>query len=191
MKIALLCLLLLANAAHAAEGKLKAGVFEPPRAAPDFSLDGSDGSELRLSRYRGKVVLLGFGFTYCGYVCPTTLATLARARKKLGSGGKDVQVVYVTVDPERDNPERMRTYLSSFDPAFVGGTGTTDRLAKVRQAYGIQATRVPMGPDPKSYAVDHSSFVYLIDREGNLRALMPYGHSAEDFAHDVTLLLGK
>ena len=191
MRFALACLLLLANAVCAAEGKLKAGVFDPPRAAPEFSLDGSDGSELRLSRYRGKVVLLGFGFTSCALVCPTTLATLAKAQKRLGPGGNDVQVVYVTVDPERDSPGRMHRYLAAFDPRFLGGTGTPEQLANVRQAYGIQATRVPIGSDPKNYAVDHSSFVYLIDREGKLRAMMPYGHSADDFAHDVAMLLKK
>ena len=191
MKAILVCVLFLAGAVNAADGRLKAGVFDPPRSAPELGLSGSDGSELRLSRYRGKVVLLGFGFTNCGYVCPTTLATLAKAQRKLGADGKDMQVVYVTVDPERDSPERMRAYLGAFDLRFIGGTGTPEQLSKVRQAYGVQATRIPMGSDPKSYAVDHSSFVYLIDREGSLRALMPYGHSADDFAHDVALLLKK
>ena len=188
MKAALFLLLVVAGIAHAADGTLKAGVFEPPRVAPDFSLSGSDGRELQLSRYRGKVVLLGFGFSHCAYVCPTTLATLAKARKKLGAGASDLQVVYVTVDPERDYPERLRTYLSNFDPAFIGATGTAEQLGQVRQAYGITATRKVVGND---YYVDHSSFVYLIDREGRLRALMPYGHSADDFAHDAAILLKK
>ena len=157
---------------------LKGGVFDPPRAAPDFSLDGSDGRALELSRYRGRVVALGFGFTHCEYVCPTTLSTLAKARKKLGAAGKDVQVVYVTVDPERDSPEQMRGYLAGFDPSFIGATGAPDRLKKVREEYGIVAS-----------GKDHSSFVYLIDRAGKLRALMPYGHSAEDIAHDMAVLL--
>src|SRR6185369_3632026 len=123
-------------------GKLKAGVFGPPRAAPDFSLEGSDGGELKLSRYRGKVVVLGFGFSHCPEICPTTLATLARAQKKLGAGAKELQVVYVTVDPERDSPERLRAYLAAFDPSFIGGTGSPERLAKVRAAYGIFAARI-------------------------------------------------
>ena len=188
---ALVAFALFAAAVHAADGKLKAGVFDPPRAAPDFSLSGSDGAELKLSRYRGKVVVLGFGFSHCAYVCPTTLATLAKAHKKLGPGGKDLQVVYVTVDPERDNPERLRTYLASFDPAFVGATGSSEQLGKVRQAYGITATKKAMPSDPNDYYVDHSSFVYLIDREGRICAMMPYGHSADDFAHDFAILLGK
>ena len=190
MKLAAFALILLATAVHAADGKLKAGVFDPPRQAPDFSLSGSNGDELTLSRYRGKVVLLGFGFTSCAYVCPTTLSTLAKARKKLGSSGNDLQVVYVTVDPERDNPEKMRSYLSSFDASFIGATGTPEALGNVRRAYGVVATKVN-GKDTADYSIDHSSFVYLIDREGSLRALMPYGHSADDFAHDVAILLKK
>ena len=184
-------LLALAANVHAAEGRLKAGVFDPPRAAPAFSLAGSDGAEVNLDRYRGKVVLLGFGFTHCAYVCPTTLSTLAKARKKLGARGGDLQVVYVTVDPERDNAARMREYLAAFDPAFVGATGAPEQLARVRKDYGIHAVKVPMGSDPKAYAIDHSSSVYLIDREGRLRAMMPYGRSADDFAHDVALLLAR
>lgn len=191
MKVAaLLASLWLAGAAHAADGKLKAGTFDPPRAAPDFALRGSDGAELSLGRYRGKVVALGFGFSHCPEICPTTLATLAKVQKRLGAGRPDFQVIYVTVDPERDSPERLRTYLTAFEPSFIGGTGTAQELGKVREAYGIFAAR-KLGKDPARYAVDHSSFVYLIDREGSLRALVPYGRSAEDIAHDVAILLKK
>jgi len=184
----LISLFLGAACARADDGAtLKAGVFDPARAAPDFSLPGSDGAELKLSRYRGKVVLLGFGFTSCVAVCPITLGTLAAAHKKLGARGDDVQVVYITVDPERDDAPRMRKYLSAFDPSFIGGTGSDAQLAAVRKDYGIAAEKVA-GPDG-SYT--HSSFVYLIDREGRLRALMPYGHPAEDYVHDVGILLAS
>ncbi len=190
MKRLFLALALLASAAHAADGKLKAGTFDPPRLAPDFTLQGSDGRELKLSDHRGKVVLLGFGFTHCPEICPTTLSRLAKAKKKLGAEGRDLQVVYVTVDPARDDPERMRTYLTRFEPSFIGGTGTQEQLDKVQKEYGIHAAR-KLGQDPANYGLDHSSFVYLIDRRGSLRALMPYGRSAEDFAHDAAILLGK
>jgi protein SCO1/2 len=184
--LALLLLLLAAAAAGAADAPaLKAGVFDPPRAAPDFSLRGSDGAELRLSRHRGKVVALAFGFTSCPDVCPVTLATLTEARKKLAAAGTDLQVVYVTVDPERDDAERMRSYLASFDPSFVGGTGAPEQLEAVRKEYGILAEKVKTAA---GYAVAHSSSIFLIDREGRLRALMPYGHPADDFVHDVQIL---
>jgi protein SCO1 len=181
------CVVLLALAAHA-DTTLKAGVFEPARAAPDFSLRGSDGKELKLSSYRGKVVILGFGFTSCPDICPTTLATLAQAHKKLLAQGNDVQVIYITVDPERDTPARMHTYLKAFDPTFIGGTGSPEQLATVRREYGIQAARKNYG---ENYSFGHSSFIYLIDRKGALRALMPYGHSPDDYVHDAKLLLAQ
>ena len=168
---------------------LKAGVFEPPRPAPDFVLRGSDGAELKLSGYRGKVVLMSFGFTSCPAVCPITLATLADARRTLGPAGDAVQVIFVTVDPERDDAARMKAYLAGFDPTFVGATGTPDALAAMRRNYGVTAEKKAVsGGD---YVMDHSSSIYLIDRTGRLRALMPYGRSAGDFVHDVKLLLAQ
>jgi protein SCO1/2 len=183
-----LALLLLASAAAASEQPgLKAGVFDPPRAAPAFRLEGSDGRPLELSRFRGKVVILGFGFSSCTDVCPVTLATLAQAHRKLGAEASQVQVLYLTVDPERDDAARLRAYLAGFDPAFLGGTGTPEQLAAVRNQYGIAASRRTAG---ESYGFDHSSYTYLIDRSGNLRALMPYGQSADDYVHDLKILLG-
>ena len=186
-RFAWLLVLFAAAAASAADApQLEAGVFDPPRMAPEFTLRGSDGGELALSRFRGKVVVLGFGFTTCPDVCPTTLATLASAHKKLGERGGEVQVVYVTVDPERDDPERLRNYLKSFDASFVGGTGSANVLEAVRNDYGIAAQRIVRGD---SYGFSHSSYTYLIDRAGRLRALMPYGSSADAYVHDLLILL--
>lgn len=167
---------------------LKAGVFEPPHAAPELSLDASTGGKLSLANYRGKVVLLGFGFTSCPEVCPTTLAVLAQARKRLAAQGEQVQVVYVTVDPERDNAERMQAYLRGFDPTFVGGTGAPAKLAEIRKNYGVMAERKNIGG---SYSVAHSSSVYLIDRNGLLRGMMPYGRVPDDYVHDIRALLSE
>lgn len=177
------------TAACAQDGPaFKAGVFSPPRQAPDFALHGSDGQALNLSRYRGKVIVVGFGYTSCPDVCPTTLATLAQARRKLGAEAADVQVVYVTVDPERDDVERMKKYLAAFDATFVGAAGPADRLAAAREAYGVVAERKTFSG---GYAVAHSSAVYLVDRGGRLRALMPYGRGPEDYVHDLKILLNE
>ena len=167
---------------------LKAGVFDPARAAPDFSLQGSDGRELKMSGHRGKIVLLAFGYSSCPAVCPTTLATFADARRRLGPAAENVQVIYVTVDPERDDSAHLKKYLSVFDRTFIGGTGTADQLAAVRKAYGISAEKVMAGD---TYSYSHSSFTYLIDRAGKIRALMPYGHNPQDYVHDLTILLGE
>jgi protein SCO1/2 len=166
---------------------LKSGVFDPPRMAPDFSLPASNGQEFTLSRQQGKLVVLGFGFTHCPDVCPVTLGRLAQAYKKLGKLADQVQVVYVTVDPERDNVERMREYLAYFNPGFVGITGTPEQLSVLRQAYGILAAK-EIHQDG-SYAVHHSSYVYLIDQRGFLRALVPFGTAVEDIVHDINILL--
>ena len=185
----LVVLPMLAAAAPApAEIRLKAGAFSPAREAPNFSLRGSDGSVITLSQFRGHVVLLAFGFTFCPEVCPTTLATLAEVRKDLGALAKQVQVVFVTVDPERDDVETMRNYLAAFDDGFIGGTGTPDELASIRTNYGVTAIKVKEGDD---FGFDHSSSVYLIDAVGKLRGMMPYGRQAEDYVHDINLLLAE
>ena len=177
-----------AAAAAPSAPALKAGVFEPPRQAPELGLRGSDGNELKLARYRGKVVLMSFGFSTCPAVCPTTLATLAQARKLLGPQADAVQVIFVTVDPERDDAGRLKAYLAGFDAAFVGGTGKPEALEAVRKNYGVSARKVAMND---GYLFDHSSSIFLIDPEGRLRGMMPYGREAKDFVHDVKLLLAK
>jgi protein SCO1/2 len=165
----------------------KAGVLSPVMAAPPLALQGSDGKPLNLERFRGKVVLLAFGFSNCGEVCPITLATLAGARKKLGDQAPGVQVVYVTVDPERDDAARMKTFLGSFDPTFVGGVGSRAQIDAAQKSYGISSTK-QVYPDG-NYSIGHSSSIYMIDRAGGLRAVMPYGHTADDFVHDLKILL--
>ena len=175
-------------AAAGAPPTLMAGTFDPPRAAPDFTLQGSDGRALTLSRFRGKVVLLQFGFTSCPNVCPTTLAPLAKVRRELGGQAAEVQVLFLTVDPQRDDAERLRRYVTTFDPAFIGGTGTEEALAAVRKAYGIASQRIDAGG---SAQIGHSSFVTLIDRDGLLRAIMPYGYDADAYVHDVRALLAR
>jgi protein SCO1 len=183
----LLACVLLSMSTQAAEIEaLKAGIFNPAREAPDFSVRGSDGAPLVLSRHRGKVVVLAFGYTSCQYVCPVTLAVLAQAHRKLGALGSQVQFIYLTVDPERDSAERLKQFLASFDSTFLGGTGTAPQMAAVRESYGVTAEKLGTGTD---YAIAHSSFVYLITREGKLRALMPFGHDADDYVHDISMLL--
>jgi protein SCO1/2 len=170
-----------------ARDSLKAGVLTPVMAAPALALQGTDGKPLSLDRFRGKVVLLAFGFSNCGEVCPITLATLAGARKKLGADASDVQVVYVTVDPERDTAAQMKKFLSAFDATFVGGVGTRREIDVAQASYGISSTK-NVNADG-SYTIGHSSSIYMIDRAGGLRAVMPYGHTVDDFVHDLKILL--
>ena len=177
------------HAAPAPAASFKSGVFEPPRDAPDFELDGSDGAPLKLSRFRGKVVALAFGFTYCQRVCPVTLANLARVSTELGADARDLQVVFVTVDPVRDTPARLKQYLAFFNPSFVGGSGTPARLEAVRKLYGITTKREQSENKRLGYEIHHSSSIFLIDRAGKQRLLVPFGKPAADILHDVELLL--
>ena len=171
--------------------RLKAGAFDPPRIAPEISWSDADGKALKLSLYRGKVVVLEFGFASCPEVCPVSLASLATARKMLGADASSVQVLFVTVDPERDSAAKLRDFLNNFDSTFVGVTGTPGQLAAVRKDYGITATKHVYGKGKDDYSMDHSSYLYFIDREGKLRALMPFGRPPKDIAHDLQLLLKK
>lgn len=189
--IFLLALMAVSHASESVASKspaLKSGVFEPPRMAPDFSLPSSRDNQFHLNQQRGKMVVLGFGFTHCPNVCPMTLANLAQVKKNLGAEADQVQIVYVTVDPERDNPARLREYLANFNNDFVGVTGTPEELSAVRQAYGIIAKK-ELNKNGTDYEVHHSSYIYLIDREGLLRALVPFGKSADDITHDIKILL--
>lgn len=173
-------------AASAQPTAMRAGAYDPPQAAPEFSLVGSDGADVTLERYRGKVVLMSFGFTHCAAVCPTTLATLSAARDSMGADADSVQVIFVTVDPARDTAAHLRDYVSAFGDGFVGATGAEDALAAVREKYGVTAIKQGDGPD---YAMAHTSSIFLIDRAGQLRGMMPYGREPADFAHDIRLLL--
>jgi protein SCO1/2 len=184
-------LVALALAASAEAAEFKSGVLDPPRPAPELALKTSGDADFRLGRYRGDVVLLSFGYTFCPDVCPTTLVELAQVRARLGAAARRVHVFFITVDPERDTPERLRTYTRAFDPTFVGLTGTAERLAQARRAYGVTAQKRLVPGTSAAYLVDHSAFVYVIDPDGRLRLMFPFGTSIDDMAHDVQLLLRR
>ena len=169
---------------------LKSGVFDPPRAAPEIALPASTGKPFKLSSLRGKVVVLEFGYTHCPYVCPVSLASLAQARTQLGAAAADVQVVFVTVDPERDSASHLRTYLAKFDPTFIGISGSPEQIHGVLRDYGISVSKQVI-EGKADYQLGHSSYLYFVDRRGMLRALMPFGRPAADIAHDLAILLKK
>jgi len=180
-------LLAAAGFAHAAD-QLKSGTFDPPRVAPQIAQKAADGNDFALDKFRGKVVVLEFGYTSCADVCPVSLALLKQAREKLGPLGDKLQVVFVTVDPQRDTAPKLKAYLEQFDKSFVGLTGTEEQMAAIRKAYGISATKKMVEGSKTEYTMGHSSYLYFIDPQGRLRALMPFGRPADDIVHDVTLL---
>ncbi|MDJ0663875.1 MAG: SCO family protein [Acidimicrobiia bacterium] len=160
-------------------------VYSNPGAAPAFSLTDDSGEAGSLSDYRGKVVLLYFGYTFCPDICPASLAELATAVAALDPGDRDrVQVMMISVDPARDTPEALGSYMDYFDPSFVGFTGTDDQIATVAADYGV-FYQAHEGTAATGYLVDHWAGTYLIDAEGRLVESFGFGTPGEDIAADV------
>ena len=162
---------------------------KPYPTAPEFELTRSDGSSFRLSEMRGNIVVLFFGYTSCPDECPTTMAKLKLAVSEITSKDADqVKVLLVTVDPKRDTPELMQTYVGRFNPAFIGLGDTEEQLATVWQEYGIYRSEVP-GTSPDNYSLDHTARITMIDQDGNLRVSLGLDTPVEDIVHDLELLL--
>ena len=131
-----------------------------------FTLVAPDGTTVTDQTYRGKWLLVFFGFTFCPNTCPTTLLEIAAVLERLGPDAGKLQPLFITVDPQRDTPEVMGHYLQSFDPRIVGLTGTAQQIVAVAQEYGAYYTPHRIGPGPEDYVMDHSTYLYLMNREG-------------------------
>lgn len=155
----------------------------------DFTLTDQNGKPFTLSDQKGNVVLMFFGYTYCPDVCPMTLSTWMQVQDTLGDDANQVKFVYITVDPERDTPERLKDHLSIYSPDFIGLTGSRETLDSVYSAYGVYHDRNDVEGSEGVYFLSHTSSTYVIDPEGNWRLLLPYGTSVSDIVHDAKLLL--
>ncbi|HET7032357.1 MAG TPA: SCO family protein [Casimicrobiaceae bacterium] len=154
----------------------------------DFTLTDPTGRQRTLADYRGKVVVLFFGYTQCPDVCPTTLSALAETMKSLGADAGRVQVVFVTVDPDRDTSEVLASYVTAFDPSFVGLRGDAEAIARTAKEFKILYQKQP-GRTPQSYTVDHSAGTFVFDPQGRLRLYVGNGQGPDVFAHDIRELL--
>lgn len=163
-------------------------LIEPPLPTADFSLKQADGKIFRLSEQQGQFVLLYFGYTFCPDVCPTTLYDLARAKERLGKDASEIQVLMVTVDPERDDPDHLEKYVTTFDPSFIGLTGDITELETIWSDFGVYRKKNETN-GASGYLVDHASRVYVIDRNGDLRMTFPFGMEFEAMADDLAHLL--
>jgi protein SCO1 len=161
---------------------------EPYPVAPEIQLTRAAETDFRLSEMRGKVVALFFGYTSCPDICPTTMAELSQALEKLGSEAAQVRVLFVTVDPQRDTPERVQEYVNHFNADFIGLSGSESDLASVWNEYGVFREIVD-GASAAGYLVNHTARVTLIDQQGNLRVSFPFDTPVEDVVHDLDLLL--
>jgi protein SCO1/2 len=163
-------------------------VAEPPVPVADFTLTAQAGKALALSDLRGQWALVFYGYTSCPDVCPTTLATLRRVREALGAGAGRVQIVFISIDPDRDTPEAMNTFIGRFGPGFVGLTGRPDQIAAAAKSLGVTYNRVNASSAPAGYLMSHSAFVYLLDPGSRLRVTYPFGVSVKEMTADLNYL---
>jgi protein SCO1/2 len=156
--------------------------------ARDIPLTDHNGQKRSLQDFRGKVVVVFFGYTQCPDVCPTSMQELVEVKQMLGKDGDRLQGIFVTVDPERDKPEMLKAYMANFDPSFLALSGTPEQTAAVAKDFKIYYKKVD-GKTPTSYTMDHSAGSYVYDAEGRVRLYHRYGSGAQALAGDVKRLL--
>ncbi|MGO4379341.1 SCO family protein [Pseudoduganella sp. RAF53_2] len=156
--------------------------------AKSFALHDHTGKPVTLDSYKGKVVVLFFGFTQCPDVCPTTMAEMSNVMKDLGPQADQVQVLFATLDPERDSKELLAQYVPQFDKRFVGLYGTPEEIAKTAKDFKVFYQKVP-GKTPDSYTIDHTAGSYVFDKEGKPRLFLRHGQGPAPIVHDLKLLL--
>jgi len=156
--------------------------------ARDFALNDQDGKPRTLADFKGKAVVIFFGYTHCPDVCPTTMAEMAEAMKQLGPDADRVQVLFVTLDPERDTPALLKQYVPAFDPRFIGLSGSPEATAKVAKEFRVFYQKAP-GKDAGSYTLDHTAASYVFDPQGRVRLFVRHGQGPEPIVHDLKVLL--
>ena len=156
--------------------------------AKGFELTDHNGQVRHLTDFAGKVVVMFFGYTQCPDVCPTTMTELAGIKKALGKDGDRLQALFVSIDPQRDTPEVLKGYMTSFDPSFLALTASPEKLVDVAKDYKIYYKKVD-GRTPTSYTMDHSAGSYVYDTKGQLRLFTRYGSDPKGLTEDVRILL--
>lgn len=157
-----------------------------------LSLPDQDGKTRTLADFKGKVTVVFFGYTQCPDVCPTTMAELAQVKKALGADGDRVQGVFISVDPERDTPERLKAYMQGFDPSFIALRGTPEQTAATAKDFRVYYSKVP-GKTEGSYTMDHTAGSYIFDTTGRLRLFTRYGEKdgTANLTADIKTLLAS
>lgn len=154
----------------------------------DFSLTDFNGQPRSLADYRGKVVMLYFGFVQCPDVCPTALTRASAVMQQLGADAAQVQLLFVTVDPERDTPALLRDYMAAFDPSFMALTGNAAQIKTAADEFRVYYKKVPTG---STYTMDHTALTYLFDRQGHIRVALRHEQTVDEYAADVKRLLAE
>lgn len=172
------------------EYSYQGSLIDPPVQAPEIKLTDVNGETFELGALNGKVVIMFFGYTSCPDVCPVTLSDFHQIRSQLGEAAEEAKFVFITVDPERDTPERLKIYLSNFDPEIIGLTGSRSELEAVWSSYGVYQAKSEAS-DADNYLVDHSSRIYVIDKQGNLLLTYLFGTENKVITEDVQHLISK
>lgn len=190
MKKSLAVALLVVVALTACGGpSFRGSVLDEPVQVRDFVLVDQNGDSFWLSDQQGNVVLLFFGYTQCPDVCPTTLATWRQVHEALGDDAERVRFVFVTVDPERDTPERLGLHVNAFNPDFIGLTGTPEGLAPVYEIFDVYHEKDTESGSAAGYLINHTATTFVLDPEGRWRLRETFGTEAEDIVHDIRQLL--
>jgi protein SCO1 len=158
--------------------------------ARELALTDANGKARTLADFKGKVVVVFFGFTQCPDVCPTTMAELAAVKRELGADGERVVGIFVSVDPERDTPAVLKAYVEAFDPGFVALRGTPEQTKAVAKHFKVFYAKVP-GKTEGSYTVDHTAGSFIFDTQGRVRLFTRYGSGAPALVHDLKILLAE
>lgn len=169
----------------------RGSAIEPSLRAADFMLTRTDGETFHLNDQQGRVVLLFFGYANCPDFCPTTLAEYKQIYAHLGDQAADVDFVFVTVDPDRDSPETIDQFVHAFEPSFIGLWGTAEELQPVWDAYWVGRQAQTVDESEVEYLVSHSTRIYVVDKDGNLRLTFPFGMTASDMTRDIRKLLAE
>ncbi|MFQ5398290.1 MAG: SCO family protein [Anaerolineae bacterium] len=165
-------------------------VVQSPSPEANFTLTAHTGEKMSLYDFRGKVVLIYFGYTFCPDACPATMVELKKAKEALGRDGDKIQVLLVTLDPARDTPEVLADYVSHFDPSFIGMTGSEDEIAAAAIPFGIFYEKRE-GTAATGYLLDHTAAVAVLDQESYLRLIYPFGTRGDDIAADLAYLINR
>lgn len=162
----------------------------PMQIGGPFALENGDGKPVTDKDFRGKFMLIYFGYTFCPDVCPTTLTAVGDAIDKLGPAASKVVPIFISVDPKRDTPDVVKKYAAAFGPSIVGLTGKPDEISKVAKEYRVYYAEHKTGPGPMDYSVDHSSVLYLMDPEGNFVAPLRADETGDALADKLKRLMG-
>jgi protein SCO1 len=184
---AALVLLLVVAAAQGAE-RLRLPEWPPRAPKPDFQLVDVNHARRSLADYRGRVSIVFFGFTHCPDVCPNELFKLAQVVRRLGPLASRVEVLFISLDPERDAPKLLKAYVTAFDPRFIALTGSSAQINDVANSFSVQFAKVGQG---ENYTIDHSTGTYVVDKTGRLRLVATLQTSVDDLVHDLKILASE